>query len=94
MAEFVSWEISVSVSNLEEEQNNQLRKKKKLQKVARSLQEAKEPAQPQGAPRTWGTAQHGRTSRWSGSDAEPDPEPYDQALPGPPNLLALLASST
>lgn len=52
VAEFVSWEISVSVSNLEEEQNNQLKKKKKLQKVARSLQEAEEPAGPRGAPHT------------------------------------------
>jgi len=30
VAEFVSWEISVSVSNLEEEQNNQLKKQKKI----------------------------------------------------------------
>lgn len=43
VAEFVSWEISVSVSNLEDEWNNQLkkkRKKKKLPKVARSPWEA------------------------------------------------------
>lgn len=93
MAEFVSWEISVSASNLEEEQNNQLKKggkKKKLQKVARSLWEATEPARPWGAPRTWGTPRHGRTSGWSGSDAEPDLSPATRLCrdPQPPSPAA------
>lgn len=98
MAEFVSWEISVSVSNLEEEQNNQLKKKKKLQKVARPLRETEEPARSRGAPHTWGTAQHRRTSGWSGSDAKPDLSPTtklcrDPKPPSPaakPNLRTLI----
>lgn len=35
VAEFVSWEISVSVSNLEDEWNNQLKKKRKKKKASK-----------------------------------------------------------
>lgn len=34
------------------------RRRKKLEKVAPSPREAEEPAQPWGAPRTWGMARH------------------------------------
>lgn len=70
-----------------------LRRKKKLQKVARSPWEAEEPAQPREDPRTWGTARHGWTLGWGGSDAKPDLSPTTK-LCQDPNLLALPPSPT
>lgn len=42
------------------------------------------------APGEWHSTARPRT--WRGTDTKPDPEPHNQALPGPPNLLALLPS--
>lgn len=80
MAEFVSWEISVSVSNLEEEQNNQL--KKEIKKSFKRLFAPRGRLQSPGSPSHRGMARMDFVLEWIRHSARP--RALHQALLGPP----------
>lgn len=90
MAEFVSREIQFLFPIWNRNRIISLKRKKKLQKVARSPREAEEPTRPQGAPHTWETARHGQTTlEWIRGRARPRAlQPSSAATPKPPNPAA------
>lgn len=93
MAEFVSREIQFLFPIWNRNRIISLKRKKSFKRLLAPHGRPRSPPGPR-EPLTPGKEHGTARPRWGGSEAKPDPEPYNQALPGPLNLLALLPSPT